>query len=250
MCAGLWNEFELAVRRLSIFKESYRIMDEIMLTAQHREVLGKKVRHLRKEGLIPVVLYGREIEPQPLQIPLREIESVLQQAESAPLVKLQVTGADAPVNILIRDVQRDILNGSLMHADLYQVVMSEEITAEVPIVLEGTAPAVTNLIGVLVQGLNSVQVQCLPADLIPEITVDISGLEELRDSILVSDLDLGEKISILAEPDDMIATITTMRAEEEEEVEELDEFDMMGAEPELVGEEGEEMAEPQVAEEE
>lgn len=225
-------------------------MDEIMLTAQHREVLGKKVRHLRKEGLIPVVLYGREIEPQPLQIPLREIESVLQQAESAPLVKLQVTGADAPVNILIRDVQRDILNGSLMHADLYQVVMSEEITAEVPIVLEGTAPAVTNLIGVLVQGLNSVQVQCLPADLIPEITVDISGLEELRDSILVSDLDLGEKISILAEPDDMIATITTMRAEEEEEVEELDEFDMMGAEPELVGEEGEEMAEPQVAEEE
>jgi large subunit ribosomal protein L25 len=214
-------------------------MDDLTLTAQPRELTGKKVKHLRAEGLVPAVLYGREIETQSLMIPRRQLEELLSKAGSTQLIKIEIEGREDSGNVLVRDVQRDILSSELLHADFYQVVMGETITAEIPVVLVGDAPAVQNMLGVLVQGLDTLPVECLPGDLISQITVDLSVLEELRDTISVGDLDISEDINVLVEPDEMIATITTMRTEEE--VEAIEEPEVVtSVVPELVTEEGEE----------
>ena len=193
-------------------------MAQFQLSATTREVKGKQVSQLRREGLVPAVLYGRLTQNASLALPKREFDLVLRQAGMTQLVGLIIDGQGEARNILVRDVQRNILTGEPIHADLYEVVMTDVITTEIPIVLIGVSPAASHDAGVLIQGLNSVQVECLPGDLIPEIKVDISGLAEVHQSITVADLVLPAGIKVLAASDEMVVTISPMRAEEAEAV--------------------------------
>jgi len=203
-------------------------MAELALNALGRQITGKRVKQLRQQGLIPAVIYGRHISPISVSIPRRELEHILQQAGSTQLVKVYVGEGGEPHNVLVRDTQRDAITGALLHADLYEVSMTEKITTEIPIVLVGKSPAVDMELGILVRNLDSIEVECLPGDLVPEIVVDISGLAAVHDSITVADLKVSDKLTLLIDPDETLVTIAPLGREEVEEVVEE-------AEPTVIG---------------
>lgn len=198
-------------------------MEEIFLSAERRVLTGKKVKQLRLEGFVPAIVYGRTTETAAVTIPIRQLSDAIGLAGGSRLIKLGLAGETK--NVLVREVQRDVLTREIIHADFYEVVMTEKITANIPLTLVGVAPAVATGLGLLVHGLTSVEVECLPGDLVNEITADISGLVDVQSRISVSDLAIPAGMTLLTDVDEMVATITTMRAEEVEEVEEELEFE-------------------------
>ena len=205
-------------------RESTVLMDEIALSAEPRTVVGKQVKQLRREGLIPATVYGRGIEPQSLQIHRRDLASVLSQVGTTQLVNLEIKGKSDARKVLIREVQQDVIDRDILHVDLYAVVMSEKITAELRVVFLNESPAVKDGLGVVVQGLASVRVECLPGDLVAAVEISLESLVSLHDSVTVADLDLGDAIEILEGSEEIIVQVVPLAAEEiEEEVEELEE---------------------------
>jgi large subunit ribosomal protein L25 len=197
-------------------------MEQIELRAQSRTVFGKKTKALRRSGIVPATLYGPRTEALSLQMAAKEISTVLDQAGTNRLISLRIDDAGKPRMILARDVQRDVVTQSLLHVDLYEVVMTEKISAEIPITLIGEAPAVTNKEGLLVRGIDSLQVHCLPDQLSEAIEVDLSVLEVQDQAILVKDLMVGQDIEILTSPDEVVVKVLALREEVLEEVEELE----------------------------
>lgn len=195
-------------------------MEQIELRAETRTVLGRKVSRLRKSGLIPATLYGPRTEPVSLQVRERELGRVLTQAGTNRLVTLWIDDADKPRMTLARDVQLDPTSHSVVHVDLYQVVMTERITADMPLTFVGEAPAVAKKAGLVVRSLDSIQVNCLPDHLGETIEVDQSILEEQDQSILVGDLQVSDDIEILTNPEEVVVIVLPLRrAEELEELE-------------------------------
>ena len=139
-------------------------MEQIELKAEPRTLTGRHVKQLRADGYVPAIIYGSQIETTPIQVETKGLHRVLAKAGGNVLIALKI-GRKKPVLALAREVQRDIIRHNILHVDFYQVVMTEKITAEVPLVLTGEAPAVGELGGILVHGVNTVEVQCLPADL-------------------------------------------------------------------------------------
>lgn len=189
-------------------------MEQLTLTAQPRTVTGKQVRQLRRQGLIPAVVYGHRTEPIALSIEERQLRQVLQQAGGNQLIKLQVGDDQATRMVLLREVQREPIKRRLLHVDLYEVVMTERIRAEIPVVFTGASPAVRSGQGILHHGLEAVEVECLPGDLIPHIEVNLDQLTEIDQEIRVGDLNLGEKIEVLSDPDELIVRVIPVEAEE------------------------------------
>lgn len=220
-------------------------MEDIALKVDERGVTGKQVAQLRRAGLIPAVLYGRHVDAISLSAPRRQIEQVVSKAGSTRLIKVYVGETATPRNALLRGVQRDSISGALLHVDLYEVSMTDRIRTAIPIVLSGKAPAVDLGKGVMVRGLSRIEVECLPGDLIPEIIVDISGLAEIHDSVSVADLKVSEAITLLADRDDMIVTISPLGKEEEEVTAAAATTEAAAAEPSLIKKEkaGEEASE-------
>jgi large subunit ribosomal protein L25 len=195
-------------------------MEQVELKTQKREVLGKKVKSLRREGLIPAVLYGHETESVPLQVEERELNRVLAQAGGHRLIALKVGRSRKRQMALARDVQWDVISGKPLHVDFYAVVMTEKITTAVPLVLVGEAPAADRVGAMVLQGLDEVEIECLPGDLIEAIEVDLSGLEEIDQAIYVKDLPVPPTVEILTDTEETVARVTWAAAEvvEEEEV--------------------------------
>jgi len=219
-------------------------MEEILLDAELRGVTGKQVKRLRRDGLVPAVIYGRRTEPVALKIEQRALRDVLKKAGTNRLITLNVGGLEDSRRVLVRELQRDAISHAVVHVDLYEVVMTEKITAEVPVALIGASPPVRDGEGILFQGLDSVEIECLPGDLPPNIEVDISGLTAIDQTILVRDLKLSDAIEILSEPDEIIVRILPL---EEEEIEEVVVAEV--PEVEVVGEEEKPEAEAEVEQE-
>jgi len=195
-------------------------MDQIVITAQPRSVTGKKVKMLRREGLIPLIVYGRKTEP----VNVKAVEFDTQRAISkagGQLMSLEIEGEDAPRAVLARDIQRDVISGAYIHVDLYEVDVTERLQVEVSVVLVGEAPLATTGEAVMLQVLNSVQIECLPTEIMQSIELDASKLVEFSDALYVSDLSLPEGIDILTPADEMIARLQAVEEEEEEEEEEV-----------------------------
>jgi large subunit ribosomal protein L25 len=195
-------------------------MEQIELKTQKRKVLGKKVKNLRREGLVPAVLYGHETDSVPLQVEERELNRILAQAGGHRLIALKVGRSRKRQMALARDVQWDVITGKPLHVDFYAVVMTEKITTEVPLVFVGEAPAVDEVGVILLQGLDEIEIECLPGDLIEAIEVDLSGLEEMDQAIYVKDLRLPPTIDLLTDTEELVAKVTWAAAEEVEEEEE------------------------------
>jgi large subunit ribosomal protein L25 len=211
------------------------------LEANTRAMVGKRVKQIRKQGQLPAILYGSGIEPVPIALDARETARMMGGITGSTLIDLNVGGEAHKV--IVRDVQRDPITRQMVHVDFLKVAMDVAIRTEVPIELVGTAPAVKEQGGVLVAGINEIEVEALPGDLPDRITVDLGVLMEIDDAITVEDLVIGKGVRVINDAGDMIAHVIYM-AEEVEEVEEVAEVLGVAAEPELVerhrGEEGEE----------
>jgi large subunit ribosomal protein L25 len=191
-------------------------METLTLNAEVRQVTGRHVKQLREQGLVPAVLYGRDLESVALQVETRALSKVLAVAGTYQLISLAVSG-EKPRMILARDVQRDVIRRDYLHVDFYAVKMDEKVTAQVPLVMEGIAPAVRDKGGILTQGLDYLEIECLPSDLISAILVNIAGLTEHNDTIIVSDLKIPDSVAILSDLDSMVVKIEPPRKVEEEE---------------------------------
>jgi large subunit ribosomal protein L25 len=194
-------------------------METLELKAEVREVTGRHVRHLRREGFVPAVLYGRNTASTLLQIKAKALYKVLNEAGTHQLISLQV-GDKKPLMTLARDIQRDNIKHNYLHVDFYAVQMDEKVTAQVPLVIEGVSPAVKDKGGILTQGLDELEIECLPKDLISAIEVNVEELVEYNDTITVAGLKVPSSITILSDPDSMVVKIEPPRLEEVEAVEE------------------------------
>lgn len=204
------------------------------LNAKIRETLGKKVKFLRKEGIIPAVFYGAKTKSVPLEIDYSEFEKIYEEAGESTIIKLKIKDKKgqpmagqpkADKNVLIYDVAKDPVSDKFIHIDFYQVRMDKLITTEVLLVFKGESPVIEIEEGVLNKNITEVEVEALPANLPREIEVDISILKTFDDLIYIKDLKVSEGVKILAEPEEVVASVIPPRSEEElaaleEEVEE------------------------------
>ncbi|MGC9399184.1 MAG: 50S ribosomal protein L25 [Anaerolineae bacterium] len=224
-------------------------MEQLELNAAPRTLTGKKVKRLRRAGMVPGVLYGSDVEAKALKFDQHEVESVVMRAGSSRLIQVNVSDDDEVYMAIVRDVQRDIFKQTLMHVDLQALNMQETVRLPISINLVGEAPGVEEMGGVLLQQIYEVEVECLPADLIPFIEVDVSSLTEIGDAITVGDLDIPENITVFADPDEVVVQITFIAEEEIEEEAPVGILFGEAAEVAVVGEEEEEEGEiPEEAE--
>jgi len=187
----------------------------ITLDATKRTITGKQVKQLRRQGLIPAVVYGRDSEPLNLTIDARELRQVLLDAGGTQIIEIHVDGKKIPT--LAREVQRNPLGGDILHVDFYQVSMNRPIRAEVPVLIVGENELVDSGAAVLLHVLNTLTVEALPADLPASIDVDISGLKEIGDRITVGDLTLPAGCTAIDDAAEMLVKLDYARVEEEEE---------------------------------
>lgn len=189
-------------------------MAEIILKAELREAVGKKIKNLRKENKIPAVCYGKGFENLNLVFDKQGFKKVLEEAGSSTLVSLEIPGKES-FKVLIHEPQISPVTEEVLHVDLYKVNMKEEIHTEIPLSFVGVSKAVEELEGNLIEGKDALEVKCLPDKLVSEIKVDISSLNTFDDLIKVGDLDIPEGIEILADADEIIAQVTPPRSEAE-----------------------------------
>jgi large subunit ribosomal protein L25 len=195
---------------------------QVELAAEKRTVLGKRVKRLRREGKVPGVMYGQGFDPIPLQFQTRSLEKLLSHVGGSQLIGVNIEGQKQPEMALVRDVQRDPIRQTVSHVDFYRVEMTERITVEIPLEMVGVSPVVKQSEGILLQGISSIEVECLPGDLVDAIEVDLSDLTEVDHALFVRDLAIPSGIDVLTDMNEMIVRIVPMASEEvfEEELEE------------------------------
>ncbi len=209
-------------------------MEAVTLHAKERKTIGKQVKALRRQGILPAVMYGVGIDPLPIEVDEKVASRILANVGRSTLIDLKI-GKDTH-KVLVREFQRDVIRRNILHVDFLVVAMDVIISAVVPVVLIGEAPVMEELGGIVVSGLNEIEVEALPANLPEQVTADIGVLASMNDVITAGDIVLGEKVTLITDPGEMIANVIAQMAEEvieEEEVEELEE----GVEPELGEEE-------------
>ena len=216
-------------------------MEKVVIPAEKRTVIGKQVRALRREGKLPAVIYGYGIDPISISLDAHSASRTLARASSSTLLTIELDGKQYPT--LVREKQLDFIRNSLIHVDFMAVSLTEKITANVGVHLEGTAPAVKEYNAIVVSNLTELEVECLATDLPERFVVDISALAEVGDGVYVRDVVVPSGVDILTDPEEVIVVVTAQAAEEVEEgAEELleGEEEMEGPEVISKGKEGEE----------
>ncbi len=195
--------------------------DTLTISLDPRTVIGKKVKNLRKAGIIPVHLYGQGVDPQSLQCEAKTLYRLLSEAGMNTPISVTVPGQEGQKLTFVREIQWDPVKGALLHVDFLNVDVANEITAMVPIVLTGEAPAVQTTPDASVgQLLREVEVRALPLDVPSEFAVDLGMIVEPGDVIRLSDLTLPDRVSSITDLDEVIVRIEIMRIEVEVEEEE------------------------------
>jgi len=193
-------------------------MEQLELEVFKREITGKKVKFLRREGITPANLYGHGIDSTSLQADTKHLEQMLTQAGKTSLVSLKIEDSKTPVKVLVREVQKNPLTDELLHVDFYQVKMTEKITADVPILFVGEAPALKNKYTSLLRLIDSLPIEALPDALPHNFEVDLSSLEETNQAIYVKDIHFSEGVTFLGNPEQMVVKIAETRRAVEAEV--------------------------------
>jgi len=164
-------------------------MEQIELQAINREILGRKVRFLRRQGIIPVHLFGHNVESLALQCEAAQLQRVLAQAGKTRLINLKLDKAKRPRIVVIREIHRDPLTSELLHVDFYQVRMAEKIKVEL-------------------QELSNLTIECFPDQIPASVEVDLSSLTEAEQAIRVKDVVLDEEITVLNAPELIVVKIS------------------------------------------
>ncbi len=220
--------------------------DEAQLTLNPRAITGKKVRFLRREGVVPGNLYGRGLDSLAIQAPIDEVRSVFRSVPRNSVVQVQVAGEKKTRPVVLRHVDRNPISGEVLHVEFYQVDLDRVIQSDALVKLIGDSEAVANG-GTLVLTMDTVALEALPMDMPAEIVIDISDLENFGAAIHVSDLSLPANVRALADETAQVVTVVAPRLEEEEEEDELGEGfegELPEGEEGVEGEPGEEGAAP------
>jgi len=188
-------------------------MEKVVLKAEKRDVVGKQVKALRREGKLPAVIYGRHTEPINVTLDAHSASLALGKITSSSLVTIDVDGMEYPA--LVREKQRDYIKNRLLHVDFLAVSADEKLRATVSIHFFGLSVAEKDFGAVLVHNLEQLHVECLPADLPERIDVDISAMEKIGDGIRVKDVHVSDQVRLLDDPETMIAVATMPKVEEE-----------------------------------
>jgi large subunit ribosomal protein L25 len=202
-------------------------MEKVTLQASRRSVIGKKVGALRRQGVLPGVIYGRNREPINISMDLHQVSQKLVGASQSSLINIDLEGET--LSTLIREKQMDYVKRQMIHIDFQAVSLTEKLRTAVNLELFGVSPAVKDFNGILVSNLFEVEVECFPQDLPENIPVDISVLKKIGDSILVKDLKVSENVEILTNPDEVVAVVSFQGEEEE-----APEGETVAAEPEVI----------------
>ena len=176
-----------------------------------RSIVGKRVSRLRNEGMLPANIYGRGLESVAVELPARQARDMLIAHGRDTLIELDVAGESKPRPVVVRSYQRHPVTRAVLHLDFFQVDLTRTIQATVPVQITGEAPAVHMFQGVLLTGVDSVQVEALPSDLPDLLEVSIEGLAELDTQVTVADLVAPAGVRIMTEPEVMLARIARPR---------------------------------------
>ena len=187
---------------------------QVKLKAEPRSETGRSAaRRLKSRGVIPAVIYGTKVKPQPLQVSARDINVMLSHASGENiLVELEIGGENRTA--LVQEIQHSPLGNDILHIDFHAISMDEKIQADVPLEATGIANGVKNFGGLLEQNLRSLPIECLPKDLPDRITVDVSALN-IGDSIHVRDIQLPAGVKVKAQPDLTAFSVLEPSVEEE-----------------------------------
>lgn len=197
-------------------------MDRLSLNAEERKVLGKKVKHLRKAGQLPAHVYGKGVETESVSVDGKTFLKTFKEAGETGLIDLKI-GTEKIRPVLVRGVQYNPVSGDLIHIDFFQVNLSEKIKAPIPLVLIGEEPESVHLGETIVlQTLNEVEVEALPADLIEKIEVDITVLKNIDDAITVGQLNYDRsKLTIATQEEEVVVKLApAVTAEMQQQLEE------------------------------
>ena len=211
-------------------------MEVQTLNLSQRAVTGKKVKQLRRQGVLPVHMYGNGIDSQALQGNIGELRRLLPRVGANIPVSVQIDDSDDENICFVREVQRHPVTEDLLHIDFIRVDVTQSISAEVPINLVGSAPA-TQQGGTLLQPLTTLLVEALPMDIPAAVEADVSGLDDFEKSVVVSNIVVPDNVRVLTDGDDFVARVSPPRVETET-------FDLEAEE------EGEEAVEGEESEEE
>ena len=194
-------------------------MEKIEVKIDSREVLGKKVKQLRRQGITPVHVIGRGIESRSLQCDTQELRQVLQTAGRTHLANLKI-GKERKVHpALVREVQVHPITREVLHVDFYQVQMAEKVKMEVPLLVVGESPLMKQKDTLMEHELTALTVECLPSDIPTSIEVDITNLVKVGQPIRVSDLTVPAEVSVVNDPEQLVLKIDVMRGAAAEEAE-------------------------------
>ena len=196
-------------------------MTDVQLSVTPRDVLGKKVAALRRQGLTPANVYGRNLESRAVQVETVVLTHLLRSAGRNVIVDLRIEGEDSPRPVMLRGVQRDPVTSRLLHVDFYQVSLTQKMRTEVPLTLVGDAPAVAELGGILLQSLDNIMVEALPGDIPVHLEVDVSGLNRFDDAVHVRELPIDlTKVHVMTDAEIVVAKVAAPRLAAAEEAEE------------------------------
>ena len=203
-------------------------MDKVVLKATRRDVKGKQVKSLRRQGQLPAVLYGHKFEPISISLDAHNSSLVIPHLSSSTIVTIDLDGEQFAA--LVREKQRDYIKNSLLHIDFQVVSLTEKIRAMVQLEVHGTSPAVKDFNAIIVNSLTHIEVEALPNDLPERLVVDISKLTQVGDTIYVRDLALADTVTLLTDKDEIVVVATSAAPEEVEEAPVVAE----AAEPEVI----------------
>lgn len=188
------------------------------ITVQKRTILGKKVKKLRKAGVVPANIYGKKISSLAVSVPEKEFAMVFRKTGETGLLDLAVEGEKDIRPVLIHNVALHPVTSHILHADFYQVDLSQKVKANIPIIAKGEAIAVTENKGVLLHTLEEVEIEALPQDLLERIEVEVTGLSDVDQQILVKDLSLDRnKVTVLTHEGEIVFKIGPLLTREQEE---------------------------------
>ena len=209
-------------------------MEKVVIEAKKRTEVGKKVKQVRKNGFIPAIIYGRDLDPMPISLERHSSTQILNKVSGSTILTVNVEGKEH--STIIREVQRDHIKNEFLHLDFLAVSLSEKLRTNISLTLIGIAPVLEEFDALIVAGISEVEVECLPQDLVDTIEVDVSSLAEIGAAIYLKDVSVPANIEILTDLEELVAVASAVKEEvvEEEEVEEVLE--------------GEELAEPEVIE--
>lgn len=190
------------------------IREKAKLEVEKRKIVGRKVKKIRREGILPANIFGKKVKSLAIQLLMKDFLPVYQKVGETGVVELKVKDEEKVRPALIHNVQLDPISDQPLHTDFYQVDLKEKITTNIPVELIGEAPAVEQKIGILIQPLDEVEVEALPTELPEKFIIDISSLKEVNNAITVADLKSPTGAKIITSLKEVLAKIEPFAKEE------------------------------------